>query len=100
MNNEHQAQVASSPRHISEAEMKRYFIPKDEIVVILLIIAGVIFLLIGLKLQSIGLILAGLAATLIGSGIIVAPMVGSTNPTDAEDDALLNANAATILKPP
>ncbi len=98
MNNEHQAQVASSPRHISEAEMKRYFIPKDEIVVILLIIAGVIFLLIGLKLQSIGLILAGLAATLIGGGIIVAPMLGSTNPTDAEYDAWLKAKADTLLR--
>lgn len=98
MNIANQEQVAPSPRHISEAEMKRYFIPSDEIVVILLIIAGVILLLIGLILQSVGLILAGLAAALIGGGIIVTPMVGSINPTDAEYDAWLKAQSDTLLR--
>lgn len=65
---------------------------------ILMTIAGVIFFLFGLLSQSIGLILVGLVAALIGGGMIVAPMLGSTNPTDTEYDAWLKAQSATLLK--
>ena len=98
MNLTNQEQVAPPSRRISEADMKRYFVPRDEGVVILMTIGGVLIFLIGLFYQIDGLIFVGLAAAIIGGGIIVVPRIESTQLTDTAYDAWLKAQANTLLR--
>jgi len=98
MNLANQEQVAASPRRISEADIKQYFVPKDESIVILMIIAGVLFFITGLFSQFYGLMLVGLALAIIGGGLIIVPRIESTQLTDTAYDAWLKAQANTLLR--
>ena len=89
-----QAQVATSPRQFSEAEMKRYFSTIPKVAIITAIVGAVLFL-VGLFAQSGGLIVVGLIVGLIAAGIIVAVSAGA-KPTDQEYDTWLYGQAKAV----
>ena len=106
MTNEHQAQVTSSPRRISEKQMKRYFSSADPtagvIVAILVLVLGVLLFIIGLASPDVNLaIILGGVIFLIGVGILVVVMTEGANlaePTDAQYDAWLQVKANRLLR--
>ena len=106
MNTANQEQVASSPRRISEKQMKRYFSATDPtggvIVAILVLVLGVLLFIIGLASPGVnsGIILGGVIF-LIGVGILVVVMIEGANlaePTDAQYDAWLQGKATRLLR--
>lgn len=90
-----QVQMATTPRQISEAEMRRYFTTKIPKGAIITAVIGALLFLVGLPSQSGALIIVGLLVLLIGGGIIAAIMSGS-KPTDEEYDAWLEAQAQEV----
>src|SRR5260370_19931241 len=106
MTNEHQAQVAPSPRHISEKQMKQYFSSTDPtegvLIAILVLVMGVLLFIIGLASPGVNLaLLLGGVIFLIGVGILVVVMTGGAEPakpTDAEYDAWLQVKANRLLR--